>query len=326
MIPVYKVMLGDRVVIGSGDARLVEITVNDEVGWRSDTFSLVLEDSDGRLELPRRGVELRVMMGGGVLADMGNFYVDAVMISGAPNLLRIDGRAAAYVSGKAMQGRRSMSYEGVSLGELVRVVAGRYGLEALVSKEADGVVFDHVDQCNESDLAFLNRAAQMAGFIVKPCAGRVLVDRRFSGRTVSGKVLASKRVMCSDATSWSAVVSEREGYGAVVAEYRDTEKGGVKEFVMGAGEPELRLPHVYANKYSAKRGAETKLRNIKEGMGLQVEVAMPGDVGLFSGLPVSLVGFRAGVDGDYFIQKVVHKMGRSGFVSTFTGLQRYVGG
>lgn len=323
MFPVYEIAVDGKVVSSTGDARLVELSLSDEVGFRSDSFSFVLDDSDGALELPRRGVRLDVRMGAGVLVDMGSFFVNSVMASGAPDLLRVDALAAAYVSGKAMQGRRSASYEGVSLAALAELVAGRYGLEVMAEVDVRGVVFDHIDQCNESDMGFLNRAALSAGFIVKPCAGRVLIGRRFSGKSVSGRVLEPRVLERHEVSNWQASVSDLEAYGAVVAEYRDVKSGGVKEFVMGAGEPELRLPHIYANKASAKRGAETKLRNVQEGSGMLVEAAMPGDAELFSGMPVVLAGFRRGVDGAYWINRVVHAMSRSGFTSSISLLRKY---
>lgn len=136
MIPLYKVTVNGKEVSSTGDARLVELTVSDEVGLKSDSFSLILDDSDRVLEFPRRGVEAHISMGLGRLVDMGVFFVDSILPSEPPSVLKVAGKAAPYITGKAMQTRNSASYEGISLADLARTIAGRYGLEVLASEEA----------------------------------------------------------------------------------------------------------------------------------------------------------------------------------------------
>ena len=320
--PLYSLSVGGVPVSSTGDARLIELVLTDEVGFKSDSLSITFDDSDQAIEWPRRGVEIKVQLGLGQLVDMGVYVVDAVQSSGPPDVIRVSAKAASFVSGKAMQTRKCASYEGVSLSDLCKMMAARYGMIALVGSGAENVIFDHIDQRMESDLAFLNRAAQSAGYIVKPCMGKLLVDERFSGKSVSGKVLTPVVIDKSDVTNWTISEADKGSYGAVIAEYRDTKGGGVKEFVMGTGEPELRLPHVYASKQSAKRGAETKLRNLRKGQGSFVELTMPSDGTFFSGMPIVLTGFRRGVNGAYFVGRVTHHL-RSGLTCNLTALRKY---
>lgn len=321
-IPLYSITVDGKEISSTGDPRLIQLVVTDEVGFKSDTLSIDFDDSDQALAWPKRGVKIAVKVGLGFLVDMGVFTVDGTMPSGPPDILRINAKAASYVTGKCMQNRHSGSYENISLLDLAKTIAGKYGLEVMAADGAGKEMLDHVDQTNESDLGFLNRIAQSAGYIVKPCMGKVLLDERFSGKTITGKALEPVEIHKSMVSNWAASISDKDAYGAIVAEYRDTKAGGIKEFVMGEGEPELRLPHVYANKENAKKGAATKLKNIQQSQGLMIEIGMPTDGTLFSGLPIVLRGFRDGVNGDYFIQRIVHTLGK-GITCVFSAVKKY---
>lgn len=326
--PLYSITVnGEKVVsegdiTSTGDPRLIELTITDEVGFKSDTVSFVLDDSDNAIKWPRSGVRVAVQVGLGFLVDMGVFTIDGILASGPPDVIRIQGKAASFAQGKSMQNRQSASYEDITLLNLAKTVAGKYGLEVMAADGAGKIILDHVDQTNESDLGFLNRIAQSVGYIVKPCMGKILLDEKFSGKTITGKTIEPVVIDKSDVSNWTVSESDKDAYGSVVAEYRDTKAGGTKEFVMGDGEPELRLPHVYANKINAKKGAETKLKNIQKSMGKQIEISMPTDGTLFSGLPVRLTGFKDEVNGDYFIFKITHTL-KSGLVCVLTAVKRY---
>lgn len=323
MIAMYRIEVDGRVVSGTGDARLIELVVSDEVGVNADTVEIALDDSDKVVEFPKRGVRVEVMMGMGRLVEMGVYYVDGVEVRENPCEIIVRGCAAPFVTGKAMQNRRSESYDGLSLGGLARVIAGRYGMKAIVCDSAEDAETGHVDQMCESDLGFLNRVANGLGYVVKPCAGGLLVGEKFSGRSASGRDLTRRVIDRWEVSSWSANVSDRGVYGSVTAEYRDLKSGGVKEITVGGGEPELRLPHTYASKQSAKRGAETRMRNIRFDSGVSVDVSMAGDEGIFSGMPVEIRGFRGGVDGFYYVKRVVHRISRSGYVTEFNACAAY---
>lgn len=59
-------------------SRILSVTVTDNRANEADELSIVLDDSDGALELPKRGVKLNCQMGylGEDIHDKGNFVVD----------------------------------------------------------------------------------------------------------------------------------------------------------------------------------------------------------------------------------------------------------
>ena len=323
MILGYKIEVEGKVVSSTGDARLVEITLTDEVGYSADVLTMTFDDSGKTLAFPRRGVEVKVSLGyGGSLVDMGSYYVDSVISSEPPSLLQIGAKAVPFIKGKAMQARRCESYEGMSLASLARTIAARYQLGVKACEEAQKEGIGHVDQVNESDIGFLSRVALSLGYIVKPCVGCLLLDKRFSGKSVSGKALEARIIERESVSNWNAAIYDKGSYGSVVAEYRDLRKGGTQELVVGVGEPELRLPHIYARKWNAENAAKNKLRDLDLQRGMQINLSKEGDATLFSGLPILLKNFRQGVDGLYYIGSVTHTLSRAGFISSLVAFQK----
>lgn len=58
---------------------------------------------------------------------------------------------------------------------MVTAIAKENKLSPLVSPRLEGIIVDHIDQTEESDLAFLNRVAQTVDSYVKPADGKLIV-------------------------------------------------------------------------------------------------------------------------------------------------------
>ncbi|MDM3598807.1 contractile injection system protein, VgrG/Pvc8 family, partial [Proteus mirabilis] len=56
-----------------------------------------------------------------------------------------------------------MSYHQKTLGDIVRTIAGRNYVTAVVDPGLDTVNIEHIDQTNESDGSFLTRLVQLNG-------------------------------------------------------------------------------------------------------------------------------------------------------------------
>lgn len=60
--PGFSITLGDR-VLTQLDERIMSLSLTDNRGFDADQLTLSVDDSDGRLVLPPRGVELAVSIG-----------------------------------------------------------------------------------------------------------------------------------------------------------------------------------------------------------------------------------------------------------------------
>ena len=62
--PEFRVVVdGRQCVTAAVRDRLIELTVTDEAGEQSDTAELRLDDRDGRIKLPRKGVDMETSLG-----------------------------------------------------------------------------------------------------------------------------------------------------------------------------------------------------------------------------------------------------------------------
>lgn len=101
-------------ISGTLHPRLMYMTITDNRGFSADTIEIALDDSDGKLAIPHRGVTLQASIGwqGGPLVEKGTFKIDEVEHNGAPDvLLTIRGKSADLRSGMNKLRERSWHFE-----------------------------------------------------------------------------------------------------------------------------------------------------------------------------------------------------------------------
>lgn len=86
-VPAYQVLVDGKDISATIRPRLMSMTITDNRGFTADTIELTLDDSDGLLDMPRRGATLRALIGwqGQALVDKGTYKIDEVEHSGAPD-------------------------------------------------------------------------------------------------------------------------------------------------------------------------------------------------------------------------------------------------
>ncbi|MEW6166047.1 MAG: phage late control D family protein [Pseudomonadota bacterium] len=216
--------------------RLVSLTLTDNRGFEADQLDLVLDDTDGRLDLPPRGAPVRLAIGwqdtGTV--DKGAYVVDEIEHSGAPDQLTIRARSADLRGGLTTQMERS--FDQVTFGDIVRTVAGENGYLPVVAPDLAAEALDHVDQTNESSANLLTRLARMFDAVACVKDGRLLCLRAGEGRTASGKPLPAFVIERQDGDQHRFTLAEREAYTAVRATWYDRDAGTKGEVVWGKEE------------------------------------------------------------------------------------------
>lgn len=70
-------------------SRLMDVSVTDNKSGDADELSLTLDDHDGKLTMPKRGVKLQCWMGyiDAGIHDMGIYTVDSVEWGGTPDTM-----------------------------------------------------------------------------------------------------------------------------------------------------------------------------------------------------------------------------------------------
>ncbi|MHA6894774.1 phage late control D family protein [Ralstonia pseudosolanacearum] len=344
--PIYRLKVGDKDITGRFQGRLIGLTLTDNPGFEADQLDIELDDSDGLLELPAKGVRLSLSIGWadtGVV-DKGTFKVDELEHTGPPDRLTIRARSAELDGG--LTTRRDNSYVGKTVGAIVQSIATRNKLKSMVSKKLAGRIIAHVDQTGESDANFLTRLARDFDAIATVKNGTLLFIP--AGEPTSGSGLALPKVTITrDAgDTHTFLVADRENYNGVKAYYQDTRAGARGEVVVDASNATVTkqkqdgkvkkktkktataaaqpnpdnvkvMRHTYASRANAERAARAEWRKIQRGVATFSITLARGRPDLFPSLHASVSGWKKEIDNtQWSVGKVTHNLNDRGYTSS----------
>lgn len=340
--PAYELTMSGESITAKIAPRLISLTLTDNRGYEADQLDIELDDSDGQIRLPRRGVSLTLALGWkgeGLLFQKGSFIVDEVEHSGAPDRITLRARSADFR--QTLNIKRENSYHSTTLGDIVKTIAARHNLKPALSDELAKTVIDHVDQTNESDGSFMTRLAQQEGAIAAVKEGNLLFIRQGQGKTASGRRLPALTIVRKDGDQHRFSLVDRGAYTGVSAGWLNTREPKKKEPVKvkrkrrktppkKAGEPEqkqgdyligtdenvLVLGHTYANKQNAERAVKAAWGKIQRGVAsFSIQLAR-GRADLYTEMPVKVSGFKAEIDeADWVLTTVTHTLNDSGYTT-----------
>jgi phage protein D len=94
--PVFSVTLDGRDITSKIYPRLVSLTLTEERENAVDQLDITIDDSDGRVAIPRTGAKLTLRLGWAAtgMVDKGTFIVDEVEHEGAPDTIILRARSA----------------------------------------------------------------------------------------------------------------------------------------------------------------------------------------------------------------------------------------
>ncbi len=324
--PAFEITANDKDITEAIQKRLISLRVTDQSGWESDALEIVLDDGNSgmSLALPTTGAELDLKLGyDGALHRFGLYIVDAIELSGPPNQIRIQAKAApqdATPKGKtSLRTQKTRSWEsGTTLQTLVSQIANEHGLEPALGQSLKSIALPHIDQVNESDINLLTRVAKDYDALVKPVAGKLVVTKRAESKSTRGQDLKPITLQGSEMTNWRLNIRKREPAASVVAVYRDLEQAKDVEVVIGDGEPVRRLKHQYADEASAKEAAQAELDKGQRSE-RTLSISLPGQVNLKAERILTIENTRQHVDGNWLIAQAEHSLNRGGLKTSFLG-------
>ena len=233
LAPDYRVHVDGLDITGTLKGRLTSLTHTDNRGLEADTVEIVLDDTDGKLALPSRNTELRLSIGwrGKPLADKGSYVVDEVRHTGTPDTLTLTARSADLRSGLTTQ--RERSWDGVSVGDVVRTLADENGLQPAIDPALAKLPLGHIDQTHESAANLLTRLARDLDAIATVKDGRLRFLPAATGRSLSGKALGVLHITRQDGDQHEFAIADRETYAGVRATYNDVDAAKKGEVIWG---------------------------------------------------------------------------------------------
>lgn len=308
-------------------ARIISVDVTDNRADEADQLDITLDDHDGQLELPKRGVKINCQLGfaGETLVDKGDFIVDEVEWTGTPDQLIVKASSANFKS--SLKSGKSRSFHRQTLGQIAGQVARDHTLQLVITADLADISLVHIDQTNESDMNLLRRLAKQNGAEMNIKKGRLLIFKTGSGKTASGKQMPAITITRATGDKFRYSESDRDSdYTGVSAHYQDQGKATRKRVTAGeteqyGGGDDKRtktksLKGTFASKEAAERAATAEMERVKRSsvnFSITLAIGRP-DIGTES--PVQLQGFKGEVDKlGWVVKKATHRYSNGGLVS-----------
>ncbi|MGL5991554.1 MAG: phage late control D family protein [Plesiomonas sp.] len=335
--PAYHLTLAGKDITTNIESRLISLTLTDNRGFEADMLDIELDDADGMLELPNRGVSITLALGwkGQALTPKGSFTVDAVEHSGAPDKLII--RASSADFRDTLNLKRDASYHNIKLGDIVTTIAKRNKLDVALDSIMAEIHITHIDQTNESDGSFLTRLAKQEGAIASVKAGKLLFIRQGQGQTASGKPLQTLMLTRQKGDTHRFSIADRDAYTGVIAHWLNTRDPQKKEqvkvnrkasskpkkttekqgdYLVGTEDNVLVLGHTYASEENAARAAKNAWQKLQRGVAtLSIQLAQ-GRADIYPEMPVITAGFKTQIDtAKWLLTTVAHSVTDSGYTN-----------
>lgn len=348
LAPDYLILLNNRDITENLRPRLLSMTIDDARGLEADAMTLVLDDSDGQIMMPQRGAILRVYIGwkGRPLFCKGDFFIDELHHSGAPDQLKLVGRSANLSDSLMEKGNHS--YDKTTLGAMVLQIAKRNDLKADVANELAAIEIDHEDQSGVTDAQFLTKMATKYGATVTIKKDTVLMLVRGANKTVSGQEIPQLLLTRKDGDKHDYQVISQMHFSGVKARWMQLDKAKkriVKVFrVIPENQPDrfldtagqdhplplyeryAMIPGLFKTQEEALEAAKAdwkKRQALTASMTFVIAQGMPV---LIPETPILLSGFKTMIDAQQWtVTKVNHVIDNSGFRTT-VNLEKSVGG
>lgn len=313
--PALRLTVAGRDISTLVRPRLISLNLTEKRGTDADEIDLVLDDTDGQLQIPQKGAKITLELGwrelGGaqepILIDKGVFTVDETTHSGSPDRLTIRAKSADLT--RAFRTRREVSWSNTTLGDVLAELAGRNGLQLAIAPVLAARALQHVLQGRESDAALVTRLGRENDAVATVKAGRLVFNPIGAGVTPGGFEIPPATITrrSGDGHSWKT--AERGSYSGVTAQWQDRQGGRRREVVAGSRENARRLGRIYATEKSAQNAVDAEFARLERGkaeFSLNLAVGRPD---LYPERKVTVSGFKAEIDStEWLISEVRHTL------------------
>jgi phage protein D len=319
--PTIKVSIDGTDVTRRLEEHLVAMTITACREDHADQLELEFEDTDGRIELPRKGVTAEVTLGfaGTGVSLQGTFTVDEVEHEGAPDTIRVHARSARVASPLAT--RKERSWSDTTVGHVVSVIAGEHGLKPRVSPKLASITVTQIDQ-TESDMAMLRRLGKLWDAVATVKNGCLIFAPIGQAQTASGKDIPTLTITRQLGDRHRFHSADRTAYTGVRARWHDVGAARGRLALAGKNGHVKIMRGDYASEEDAKRAAAAEFARVQRGaatFGLTLAIGRPD---VYPEMPVKLLGWPAAITSiDWIVAKATHKLDGNGGYTTAIELQ-----
>ncbi|MDV4144380.1 hypothetical protein [Shimia sp. FJ5] len=298
---------------------LLGLQVSDKVGTHTDSADLEIDDTDGRIVLPKIGAPVSIALGWDSegLRVVFEGTVDELKSSGT----RSAGRRLRFTAkgmdttGRAKEGQQR-HWDGATVETILLDAATHAGItEIEIDPKLRNLTRGYFEMRDESLIAMGERLAREIGGNFRVTGGQIVLSKRNADYAA-----AIAATWGQNLHSWDiAPKLGRPQFGAVRGRWYDVEAGAWQVVDRATG---VDLPSIYADRFArageqettqqGESDAATTARDAGEGA-----VVIEGNTAAVPDGLCTVSGTRPGVDGSYRIEAVTHTLTRSGgFVTT----------
>jgi hypothetical protein len=224
MTPDYSLTTKEGDKTQNFKSRLIKLILTDNRGYSADTLNITLDDAEGNLMLPARGVALEFSLGwkGGALTKKGTFIVDTVTHSGSPDTVQLNASSADLRG--IINTPKEKAWHDTTLGQIAEQIAKDNKLKVSVNSELAAIPVAHVDQSKESDLSFMSRIAQQFGGEMTIKQGMLFILKPGAGVVAGGQRLPTATIRRSEGDKYSFSIADRDAVTCIIVNILDTSK------------------------------------------------------------------------------------------------------
>lgn len=314
MNPSYRVEVNGQNITPSISGRLINLSLTDERRDNADQLEITLDDTDGLLDIPPQAAKIKLWLGfDDNLIFKGVFTVDETEHSGPPDQLTIRARSASFKG--TLNQKREQSWHFITLGDMLRTMAKRNGLDPVIHPTLDGFFVAHLDQTNESDLNFISRLATLHDAVSNVKADKLIFSPAGNKTSASGTPLSHVTINRSAGDGHRYSETDRASdYTGVQANWNNTNTGEQLQETAGEKTKLKVLRYPCATQKEAQTEAQAEWRKIQRAgkrLVLDLATAQPE---LYPEMPVTATGYKQQIDSlGWIIERVEHHLNDNGY-------------
>lgn len=316
MKPDYKIIVDGQDITPTINGRLISLTLTDHRGMTSDEVTLSLDDSDGKLNMPRLGAIISVSIGFvGKLVHKGLFIADEISHSGPADQMSIKGRAANL--GDTLKTQKSRSFHQKKLGDILSTIANDNNLVPAFDESLANIKIEHIDQTNESDANFISRVAAEHDALISIKENHLVMLPNGNSQTASGQPIPEISISRSQGDSHSYTENERNKYTGVKVQWQDPATGQNIDLLVGEDGTVKTLSKSYATKQEALTAALSEFKRLSRGKAEFKMTLAIGKPEMMTETPVKLSGYKQQIDEQsWVVKQITHTLNDSGLTSS----------
>ena len=263
--PDYHLVVNGQDITPRLSSRLIDLRLRESRGDEADQLEITLDDSDGRMAIPRKGATIALGLGweSTGLVDKGTFIVDETEHQGTPDQIHITARSADMA--KTLRTRASGSWHDTTVGQVVRDIAARNNLPARIDPQLASRKVQHIDQTNESDLHFCMRLAGQHDAVCTVKKGTLVFLPTNSRTNASGQALEALTITRASGDQHNYHTAERTTYTGVRAHWHDAGSAKRRSVLAGTDEDVKVLKDTYASEEDALAAARAEMQRVDRG-------------------------------------------------------------